>query len=112
LSFAFHSCDSSFLDVKQDHSLEVPTKLEHFDLLLGNTTVFNHLSGHLLGSIAGEEYQLSENSFALIDRLYEKNIYLWQDEHFYDVECADWNYPYQRILYCNIILDGLETLTI
>lgn len=100
-------CGPAFLDVKRDLSQEVPTKLEDFDLMLANTTVFNHTSGHVMGSIAGEEFHLSQSAFDQLGQPYEKNTYLWRDEEFVGNEAMDWNHPYQRILYCNVILDGL-----
>lgn len=107
---AIAGCQKEFLEVKRDVTQEVPTSLDDFDLLLDNLTVFNHGSGHVMSSIAAEEFQLSQLAFDQLGRPDEQRIYLWMDENYVGSECMDWNYPYQRILYCNIILEGLAKL--
>lgn len=104
------SCNPDFLDLKRDRAQAVPVSLEDFDAMLGNTTVFNHTSGHSMGSVSGEEFQLTSDAYSLLSRPEEKSAYLWQDEYYIGIEAADWNYPYRRVLYCNIILEGLERL--
>lgn len=110
ISLGLASCQTEFLEVKRDITQEVPKSLSDFDLLLDNTTVFNHGSGYLMSSIAGEEFQLSQIAFNQLGRPDEQRLYLWLDENYVGSECMDWNYPYQRILYCNIILGGLAKL--
>lgn len=107
---AITGCQKEFLEVKRDVTQEVPTSLDDFDLLLDNLTVFNHGSGHVMSSIAGEEFQLSQLAFDQLGRPDEQRLYLWMDENYVGSECMDWNYPYQRILYSNIILEGLAKL--
>ena len=103
-------CDSSFLDVKMDQAMEVPTTLNDFDLLLANNSILCHSSGHLIGSVSGEEFHLSQNSYDLITRPEEQAAYLWEADDFYGRESTDWNYPFQRVLYCNIILEGMKKI--
>ncbi len=110
ISLGLAGCQTEFLEVKRDVTQEVPTSLDDFDLLLDNLTVFNHGSGYVMSSIAAEEFQLSQLAFDQLGRPDEQRIYLWLDENYVGSECMDWNYPYQRILYCNIILEGLAKL--
>lgn len=110
ISLGIAGCQTEFLEIKRDITQEVPKSLPDFDLLLDNLTVFNHGSGHLMSSIAAEEFQLSQLAFDQLGRPDEQRLYLWLDENYVGSECMDWNYPYQRILYSNIILEGLAKL--
>lgn len=112
ISLGIAGCHTEFLEVKRDITQEVPKSLDDFDLLLDNLTVFNHGSGHVMSSIAAEEFQLSQLAFDQLGRPDEQRIYLWMDENYVGMECMDWNYPYQRILYSNIILEGLAKLNL
>ncbi|WP_312193029.1 RagB/SusD family nutrient uptake outer membrane protein [Sphingobacterium sp.] len=103
-------CNPDYLDLKRDKSQTVPTTLDDFDGLLGNSTTMNQSSGHTLGMISADEYAVSDASVRNIARDFERNAFLWQSDIFGDMGSEDWNGPYRRILYCNIILEGLQKL--
>lgn len=104
------ACNPDYLDLKRDKSQTVPTTLDDFDGLLGNATVMNTGSGHALSMISADEYSVSDATLDLISRDFERNAYLWNADIYGDQTSDDWNTSYQRILYCNIVLEGLEKL--
>lgn len=101
-------CNPDYLDLKRDKSQTVPTTLDDFDGLLGNSMTMNQSSGHSLGMISGDEYEVTDASIGLVSREFERNAFLWQPDIFGDTDSEDWNGAYRRILYCNIILEGLQ----
>lgn len=106
------ACNPDFLDVKRDKAQAVPSTLKDFDAILDNTTVFNHNSGHAMSSISAEEFEISDPAYQLLSRQQEKTAYSWVDEYYDGYDCTDWNYPYQRVLYSNIILEGVTKVEV
>ncbi|MFE2864650.1 MULTISPECIES: RagB/SusD family nutrient uptake outer membrane protein [Sphingobacterium] len=102
------ACNPDYLDLKRDKSQTVPTTLDDFDGLLGNSMTMNQSSSHTLGMISGDEYEVHDASVGLVSRDFERAAFLWQPDIFGNAESEDWNGAYRRILYCNIILEGLQ----
>lgn len=109
---AILGCNPDYLDLKRDKSQTVPTTLDDFDGLLGNASVMNTGSGHALAMISSDEYNTTDNAVNLASRDFERNAFLWSADIFGDQSSDDWNTGYQRILYCNIILEGLQKLQV
>lgn len=103
-------CAPEYLEVKRDKSQTIPTTFFDFDAMLDNYSVFNLSSGHALGTMAADEYYVDENVLSLISSSMQRNAYIWADEIYEGQEVPDWNYSYKRILYANIILEGLERM--
>ena len=82
-------CNPDYLDLKRDKSQTVPTTLDDFDGLLGNSTTMNQSSGHTLGMISADEYAVSDASVRNIARDFERNAFLWQSDIFGDMGSED-----------------------
>lgn len=102
------SCETSFLDVGSDKSNVIPQSLQDFQAMLDNTSVMNTFSAHRIALIATDEYTISDARWGLLSSTLEKSVHTWQNYGNEDVD--DWNYSYKRILYSNIILEGLQKL--
>lgn len=98
------SCGRSFLDVKPDVRLNVPTEISDFDRLLANSLLYGR-SAIELGIIGGDEFVVSDAGLLTVTNVYERNAYKWQNDVFEGKESNDWNYAYQRILYANMALE-------
>ncbi len=104
------SCES-FLDERPDKSLVVPSTLEDFQTLLDNEVgVMNH--GPALGLISSDEYYTSYQGWQGFITAIERNGYIWKKEIYEGFGGADWKVPYESVFYSNIVLEGLEKVTI
>lgn len=109
LVFLLLGCSNSFLDVRPVKNQLVPSTLEDFQSMLDHT-YFNSFAAYL-SMIGGEEFNITQASwdnFPLGTQYYQKNIYCWADNVFEGAESQDYSTAYNRILICNIVLDGLE----
>lgn len=110
---ALISCDSRWLDVKSDKQLVVPSKLKDFQALMDNSRVM-FTGMPVIGEISSDDYFVSENVLNALPQAWERNAYLWKVDVFDDASINgvtnDWAWPYQRIYYCNLVLEGLAKL--
>lgn len=110
ISFAA-GCGKSFLDVKKDKKQVIPKELADYQALLDNAhKVMNIASSHGLGMIASEQFSISDANWELLTLPYQKNSYLWEKEVYQRETVEDWNLGYKRILYANLVLEGIETV--
>lgn len=113
----FASCGKDFLDVKPSIRQRVPSELQDYSLLLGNTGVMN-VSSHALGMIGGDEYFLTDNQYFTFPEgalhNYQIKAYTWEKEIFQGNEAGfmDWNNGYRRILWANLVLEGVNGLSL
>lgn len=114
LSFAgtmafLEACDrQEFLDEKPQTSLLVPTTLADFQKLLDNVDM--NVSG-ILGEVSSDDYYLKDLETWESLSLPGRNAYIWAKDLYEGKEnINDWNYPYEQILYANIVLEGLDKL--
>lgn len=100
------SCKKDWLDVKTDISLTTPTTLKDLQALLDNTSeIFNVLSP-ALGEISADNYYLALQNF-LPRQNWEQNAHIWAKDIFVEpVSIQDWIYPYQKVYYCNVVLEA------
>lgn len=108
----FCACNKGeFLDKKPQTSLLVPTKLEDFEKLLDGYRFIN-VSGKL-GEISSDNiYIEEEETWAALYVADERNAYIWAPDLYEGMDYIDdWEFPYQQILYANIVLEGLNKLT-
>lgn len=113
LSISFISCGEKFLEIKQDKSQAVPGTIDDLQAMLDNaTTVMNGASSHELGIIGSDEYYVSNEQLeGLHERYaYQRNGYIWAQDVYEGNPCRDWNLAYHRILYANLVLDGLKKI--
>jgi len=104
------SCKRDWLDAKPNKSLVVPETLEDYQALLDNTTIMNYKQPGL-NIISDDNSYLTSIAFQAITKQ-ERSAYIWDDtENFYDGKSSsDWEEAYKRILYANVVLDGISTL--
>lgn len=98
---------SDFLDSKPDKSLVVPSTLADFQGLL-DAELRGMNSYPLNGFVSGDDHVfgngiLQRLPFSLLAHYFwEETLYLPDDND------ANWLYPYQKIFYANVVLDGLK----
>lgn len=105
----FFGCGEGFLELKREANQVIPKDLKDYDALISNRLMSTQ-SSHLLGSVGGDEFEVSTqvwHSFPLAYSV-EKNAYIWSDDVYESKEVDDWNKAYQRILYANITLDAIK----
>jgi hypothetical protein len=95
------SC-KKYLDAKPDKTLAVPSTLQDFQAILDNN--FLNLDYPFAGDIGSDDYFLKASdlsNFSTNDQL----TYVWGANAANDL---DWNYAYNMIERCNVVLDGLN----
>lgn len=110
------SCGTGYLDVKPAIRQRVPATLADFGGLLDNTNDMG-ISSHALGMIGGDEFYVSPDLLATfpsgVNHNYQKRAYVWERQIFEGNEAVllDWNTAYRRILTANLVLDGIDRLS-
>lgn len=111
LAVALSSCMKEFLDIKSDRSQAVPTRLKDFSAMLDNN-VMNNYSSHMLGEIGSDDYFLTFDRWNLLTVPAQKNGYVWAEDVYEDQPTEDWGRAYEKILYANLVLEGLDKLDV
>lgn len=104
-----HSCTEEFLDIKRDKSQVVPMSLADYQAMLDNLSVF-HVTSFQLNTLGVDEYYVSDDVWQLLPSPIERNAYIWKKEVFDGMESDAWNNAYARILYANIVIEGIHSL--
>ncbi|RZS69145.1 SusD-like starch-binding protein associating with outer membrane [Pseudobacter ginsenosidimutans] len=108
------ACSKNFLDKKSDQSQRVPAHVSEYAALLDNKNM--NVNGLNLNACGSDEYFITEaqyNSFPTgITTLYERMAYDWEGDMSLAGEQAgvDWKDNYNRIMQCNLVLEGLDNL--
>ncbi len=117
----FSSCGEVFLEVKPTKSQRIPAELADYLALMDNISMMNTRSSHSLGIIGADEFMVPEARYeafpTAVNRIWQAKAYVWSDDVFQGKEGTtsdplDWNMGYQRILWCNLVLDGLAKLDV
>lgn len=104
-------CKKEFLDIKPDKTLVVPHTLQDMQALLDNTTVMNSITPYL-GECSSDDYYLTTTSWQSIASADAKNAYIWaKDVYQGNAMVLDWDDRYKEVFYCNVVLDGLDSLS-
>jgi starch-binding outer membrane protein, SusD/RagB family len=111
LCLGLFSCNKKeFLDERPRSDLFVPTTLEDFQALLDNDVAMSLTP--VLGDLSGDNFYVLSTSWPVLSTK-EKNAITWAEEIFNgEGNVADWNAPYEQVLYANVVLDGLKNVTI
>lgn len=117
-------CGEQFLDYKPSKNQRVPTSIEDYQAILDNPNnngmPMNVLSSHYLGIVGSGEYHIEDAFYNSIPSgatySYQKNAYVWSKDVYLGGEGGttnptDYDMAYQRILYCNIVLDGVDKIS-
>lgn len=101
---------SKFLDEKPRSDLFVPTTLEDFQLLLDNETIMNETP--VLGEVSSDNFYTTFNFWQTIT-VKEQYGYIWAPDIYKgEGNVGDWNLPYQQVFTANVILEGLQKLSV
>jgi hypothetical protein len=111
------SCKKNWLDAKPDKSLVVPSTIQDYQAMIDNTGTqtagvipFN-INQNAFGEISAGDFYVSAATYGQ-QQLYIKNIYRWAPDLFQGaINIEDWNQPYERIFYTNVVLEGIQKIT-
>ncbi len=105
------SCQKEFLEKKPDKALLVPEKLTDFQQLLDNSSQVMNFTP-LLNSVSCDDVYIPDHIQVSFSPFQQK-AYRWEKDiyEFTNIYNGDWDRPYQQVFYCNIVLDGLQSLS-
>lgn len=105
------SCSDGFLDVKPSSDTVVPTTLNDFEQLMNYGNLVYAYPDML--DVLADDYYLEETYWLSRPTLI-KNSYIWADDIFETIESdlANWERSYSQIFYANVVLEGLEKITV
>ncbi|QEH39444.1 RagB/SusD family nutrient uptake outer membrane protein [Chitinophaga sp. XS-30] len=102
------SCSKDWLEAKTDKSLTVPTTLADFQGMLDNVAMMTNTSTSN-GEIGSDGHFITDISYQNRAKSVFTDSYIWSKTVRYIGSSTGWGRIYERILYCNIILDGLQS---
>lgn len=110
LLFFTASCNKDWLDVKADDKLAVPSTLQDFQGMLDDAQYMNTSEGDK-GEIASDGHYISDQNYSNAAVGDKKDAYTWSKttRHVADPGTS-WANIYKKVLYCNIVLEGVENL--
>jgi len=96
-----------YLDAVPDKSLSVPNSVADYQALLENELMF--ISAPALGEIGSDDLYLPDALWET-QVLFVRDAYHWSKDLNEGLNSSNWNNPYQKIYYANIVLEGIEKL--
>jgi len=100
----------ALLDARPNSQIIVPTTLEDMQKLLDKDVVMSETPQ--LGELSADNYYLTDVFWGSLGTQ-EQNAYIWAGDIFGTQEnIADWNRPYEQVLYANVVLENLPKITI
>lgn len=119
LCLLLSSCRKTFLEAKPDNALIVPETIADFQAMMDYDPYINGSSKLGVGVSPGLLQAGGDDYFILSDAAYNgfndfnRGVYIWKRDNPYadQNDLLDWSAPYRAILYCNLVLDGLESIT-
>ena len=112
IGYLFISCKREWLDAKPNKALVVPTTIKDYQAILDNNTgtdMFNWNSPSLSEIGAGDFY-ISYPSYQGLYLAQERNSYVWASDIYQGETGYDWQNAYNRVLYSNIVLNGIKNI--
>lgn len=107
-TIALSSCSKDWLEAKTDKSLTVPTTLADFQGMLDNVLIMtNTLAAN--SEVASDGHYVTDINFKNRLKNYITDAYIWSKTVRTVGASTGWSRLHERILYCNIILDGLQS---
>lgn len=105
------SCEKQdkWLDKKANKSDIVPKTIADFQLIMNNTDIMNDGYGSY-GTISSDNFYITYANWQSAFSNAERNAYVWAAEVYEGGNSIDWNRGYQRIVFSNIVLDGLAKI--
>lgn len=103
------ACSESFLDIKPDKKLVVPSTMDDLLAMLDYFDVHNaNMPG--MGELSSDDYYILYDRWNTLSSPYMKNGYVWAREIWEGATSIDWNNRYQQIFYTNYVLEGLDKI--
>ena len=101
------SCTKQWLNEKTSQDLTIPKTLKDFQTLLNNTQVFNVFKGDMR-EMAADGHYFNDSYFSGGGNRF--NNYTWS-KHVPYLNVYDWADAYETIVYCNVVLEGIDKIT-
>ncbi len=107
------SCKKDWLDEKPFLSLRVPSTIADFQSMLDNSSdpvyaEFN-VSQNGLGEMGSDNFYLMPSHWQNNGDAPEQNTYTWASDLWAGTpNSGEWNIPYERVFYSNVILEGIN----
>jgi len=106
----FVSCHQEFLDLKRDRKQVIPVHLRDYQAIVDNMLMNTNIA-FSIGDLGADDLFVADEQFNLAPTMWERNAYLWKNDIFEQEQSLVWNAAYERILYANLTLEGLEKLS-
>lgn len=112
------SCGENYLDIKPSLNQRVPQTAEDYLGMMDAVDMMNKNSSHILGFIGNDEFYMLDaeyHSFPMGgENSYQKNAYTWNRVVYEGGETAaiDWSRAYSRIMWANLVLDGVDKVNV
>lgn len=103
-------CRKDFLEKKSDKALLVPVTLADFQALLDNSAVMNITPEIQL--IASDDVYTTDAGLQAYYTTNERSSYTWEKDIYEGNFAPDWEAPYVQVFYANIVLAGLDKMTV
>ncbi len=100
---ALTSCNKDWLEIKANKTQSLPNTLADFQAMLDYTPTMNNYDPGL-GEIASDGHYIREQTWQGTVTDLQRNAYTWSNNYPYTHLLYDWNYPYSKVLNCNIVL--------
>lgn len=99
------------LDIKPNQSENVPETLADFQAMLDNIDIVN-VNIPAFGEAGSDNYYITDTRYNALSQESERNAYIWGKNIFpVNAIALDWAGSYTRVVYCNLVLEGLNTLS-
>jgi len=98
-----------YLEEKPDIKLAVPGSIDEYQQLLNANTMIIAISPASLGTIAADEYYITDATYNA-QTPDVRNEYIWQKDPFQGLPSQEWA-KYQYIYTANVVLEGAGTIT-
>ena len=105
----FTSC-SKWLDEKSNLSDVTPSNLKDYQALLDNSLVMTE-SFASLGQVGSDNYYITYDRWQALNTKTQQNAYIWNNDIYEGESGGDWPDLYKKVVYSNIVLEGLEKIT-
>src|SRR5690242_3996556 len=102
------SCSKEWLDKKTDKNITVPSTLQDYQALLDNEGVLSR-NTPALGEIGSDIWYIPDMTWQGSVPSSARNAYSWSHTQPY-VNVSEWNSAYERVFYCNVVLEGLQKI--
>jgi tetratricopeptide (TPR) repeat protein len=103
-----YSCKKSYLDAKPNKAIVVLSKLQDYQALIDNASIFN-ASSPSYGEISADGYYVPYSVYQSRNEL-SRDMYIWKKELIVTL-ANEWQNCYRQVYYSNTILEGLSDVS-